>query len=107
MNQPSKTLQIFTTAALYVALVAYALYLLHILDRGLYFLLDGPPFIFATATPMGWGALHLPSFIIGLALVALLPAAAALASLMVTMFERFMVWVDENTEKPEEEIQNG
>lgn len=102
MNQPSKTLQIFTTAALYVALVAYALYALHIIDRALYFMFDGPPFIFAMATPMGWGALHLPSFIVGLAMVALLPAAAALAGLMVAAFERFMVWVEENSEEVQE-----
>lgn len=82
-----RVLQIYTAVTLWIATATALLYSTHLLDRALYSLLDRPPFVGIVATPMGWGAIHLPTAVVAVLICAAVPAAWYTAVVTIHLME--------------------
>lgn len=85
-----RILQIYTTVTLWIATATALLYSTHLLDRALFSLMGRPPFLGFVATPMGWGAIHLPTAVVAVLICAAVPASWYTAVLAIHLMERLL-----------------
>ncbi len=99
MKTPRDTLTVFTAGGLFVSLATLSVYALHLIDRALFTVWGGPPYISIFSTPMGWGMMHMPTAVVMLMIVFAVPLAWLGAVGMVRGFD----WLITTLDQPEEE----